>query len=66
VRLENDVLVTEKGTMDLMANIPLEADEIESLMEAKVEATNGHNGRDGHDGHQTRPLKRPRLAPVKG
>src|SRR6185369_12140721 len=67
VRLENDVLVTEKGNIDLMAGIPIEADEIESLMQAKVEATNGHNGRDGHDGdgHQSRPIKRSRLATVK-
>lgn len=32
VRLENDVLVTEKGNVDLMATIPIEADEIEELM----------------------------------
>jgi Xaa-Pro aminopeptidase len=32
VRLENDVLVTDKGPVDLMANIPIEADEIENLM----------------------------------
>jgi len=32
VRLENDVLVTENGQMDLMASIPIEADEIEELM----------------------------------
>ncbi|MFN5325109.1 MAG: aminopeptidase P N-terminal domain-containing protein [Bacteroidota bacterium] len=32
IRLENDILITEKGQMDLMANIPLEAEEIESLM----------------------------------
>lgn len=32
VRLENDVLVTEKGNVDLMATIPIEADEIEDLM----------------------------------
>jgi Xaa-Pro aminopeptidase len=32
VRLENDVLITENGTVDLMADIPIEADEIESLM----------------------------------
>ena len=50
----------------LVAGIPVEADEIESLMQAKVEATNGHNGHDGHDGHQSRPQKRTRLAPVKG
>ena len=32
VRLENDVLVTEQGNVDLMADIPIEADEIEALM----------------------------------
>jgi Xaa-Pro aminopeptidase len=32
IRLENDILVTENGPVDLMADIPVEADEIESLM----------------------------------
>ena len=32
IRLENDVLITKDGQHDLMANIPLEADEIEELM----------------------------------
>jgi Xaa-Pro aminopeptidase len=32
IRLENDVLITEKGPVDLMAHIPVEADEIEALM----------------------------------
>jgi Xaa-Pro aminopeptidase len=32
VRLENTVLVTEHGQLDLMADIPIEADEIEALM----------------------------------
>jgi Xaa-Pro aminopeptidase len=32
VRLENDVLVTDKGPVDLMAEVPIEADEIEDLM----------------------------------
>lgn len=32
IRLENDVLITNEGQLDLMANIPLEADEIEDLM----------------------------------
>jgi len=35
IRLENNILVTEKGPVDLMKNIPLEADEIEEFM-AKV------------------------------
>ncbi|MBX7094840.1 MAG: aminopeptidase P family protein [Flavobacteriales bacterium] len=32
IRLENNIMVTESSPRDLMANIPLEADEIESLM----------------------------------
>jgi Xaa-Pro aminopeptidase len=32
VRLENNVWVTETGQVDLMAGIPIEADEIEELM----------------------------------
>ncbi len=35
VRLENDVLVTDNGPVDLMAGIPIEADEIEQLMSRK-------------------------------
>ncbi len=34
VRLENNILITEKGNIDLMANIPIEAEEIEELMNA--------------------------------
>jgi Xaa-Pro aminopeptidase len=32
VRLENDVLITKDGNVDLMKNIPIEAEEIEELM----------------------------------
>mgnify|MGYP000044033508 CR=1 FL=1 len=32
VRLENDVLITENGPVDLMADIPIEAEEIEAMM----------------------------------
>lgn len=32
IRLENDILITVDGNIDLMADIPLEADEIETLM----------------------------------
>lgn len=32
VRLENTILVTENGQVDLMAKIPIEADEVEELM----------------------------------
>ncbi len=36
VRLENTILVTENGQADLMADIPIEAEEIEELMNAKI------------------------------
>lgn len=43
VRLENDVLVTDQGPVDLMANVPIEADEIEELMNSqpKLRSPNG-------------------------
>ncbi|MFO8087030.1 MAG: aminopeptidase P family protein [Bacteroidales bacterium] len=34
IRLENDILVTLDGPVDLMKDIPIEADEIEQLMQA--------------------------------
>ncbi len=34
VRIENDILITEEAPVDLMASIPIEAEEIESLMNA--------------------------------
>ncbi|WP_397297880.1 aminopeptidase P family protein [Pedobacter sp. UC225_61] len=34
VRLENDILITKNGNLDLMVNIPIEVDEIEDLMNA--------------------------------
>ncbi|MGP8215999.1 MAG: aminopeptidase P N-terminal domain-containing protein [Bacteroidia bacterium] len=34
VRIENNILITEKGNVDLMENIPIEAEEIEELMNA--------------------------------
>jgi Xaa-Pro aminopeptidase len=34
IRLENDILITPDGPVDLMETMPLEADEIESLMNA--------------------------------
>lgn len=36
VRLENDILITDKGPVDLMENIPMDADEIEELMNRKT------------------------------
>jgi Xaa-Pro aminopeptidase len=35
VRLENDIVVQEGGNVDLMADIPIEADEIEGLMQRR-------------------------------
>jgi Xaa-Pro aminopeptidase len=32
IRLENDILVTENGPVNLMAHIPIEADDIERMM----------------------------------
>ncbi len=32
IRIENDVVITQNGIFDLMRNIPIEADEIEDLM----------------------------------
>jgi Xaa-Pro aminopeptidase len=32
IRIENDILVTENGPVDLMKNIPIEAEDIEELM----------------------------------
>ena len=32
IRLENDIVITKDKPFDLMANIPLEVDEIEDLM----------------------------------
>ena len=34
IRIENDILITEKGPTDLMASIPIEAEEIEDIMAA--------------------------------
>jgi Xaa-Pro aminopeptidase len=35
IRLENNILITEGGNIDLMASIPIEAEEIETLMNEK-------------------------------
>ena len=37
IRLENDILVTASGPIDLMQNIPIEAEEIEKLMAMQLE-----------------------------
>jgi Xaa-Pro aminopeptidase len=35
IRLENNVVITKNGLRDLMRNIPIEAEEIEDLMNSK-------------------------------
>ena len=43
VRIENDIVVTDVGPVDLMAGVPVEADEIEDLMHgALTKATQAH------------------------
>lgn len=34
IRLENDILITEKGPVDLMADIPVEPSELKGLLVA--------------------------------
>lgn len=55
VRLENDVLITDKAPVDLMAHIPIEADEIEALMNARPKSGNG--GKNGGS-HETVRIRR--------
>jgi Xaa-Pro aminopeptidase len=59
VRLENDVLVTEKGPVDLMADVPIEADEIEALMEpgAKPFSPNGEKEASVRSGRPLEPVE---------
>jgi len=47
VRLENHVLVTHDGPMDLMAGIPIEPEEIEKLMNQRSAPKNGSIGNHG-------------------
>jgi Xaa-Pro aminopeptidase len=35
IRLENNFVITDKGNVDLMANIPILADDIEAEMNSK-------------------------------
>jgi Xaa-Pro aminopeptidase len=39
IRIENNILITPKGPLDLMKNIPVEVDELEALMARKVFAS---------------------------
>jgi Xaa-Pro aminopeptidase len=42
IRLENDILITEKKPIDLMSDIPVELEEIEELMNSKLKAGLAH------------------------
>ena len=59
VRLENDVLLTENGPVDLMAGIPIEAGEIEELMAPGVKsfAANGRKHETVRTGRRPGLLK---------
>lgn len=57
VRLENDVLVTEQGPVDLMADIPIEPEEIEQLMQRRSRNGNGHSQRTSSNGRHRRNFK---------
>ena len=65
VRLENDVLITEQGPVDLMANVPTEPDEIEARMSSRPKTVHSGNGGNGGNGatknvsrrHPARPAK---------
>jgi len=61
VRLENNVLLTSEGPVDLMAHIPIEADEIETIMNGKSSSVNGTNGTNG-DHAASRPGRSVALA----
>jgi Xaa-Pro aminopeptidase len=54
VRLENDVLLSEQGPVDLMANIPIDPDAIEQLM---AQSTNGGNGNGERHGRGRKSSK---------
>jgi len=38
VRIENDILITDQGQVDLTKDIPCEADEIEEVMNSRLKA----------------------------
>lgn len=44
VRLENDVVITENSPVDLMADIPIEAEAIEQLMQQRPKTPDSGNG----------------------
>ncbi|MEO0573726.1 MAG: hypothetical protein AAF039_18655, partial [Bacteroidota bacterium] len=41
IRIENDIVIKAGGNLDLMAHIPIEAEEIEALMQSSHLPLNG-------------------------
>jgi len=54
VRLENNVWITEQGAVDLMADVPIEPDEIEERMKVVARSLPGGNGGNGKLKHSSR------------
>ena len=58
VRLENDVLISEQGPIDLMEKVPIEPDHIEACMKSRPRAIHsgngGGNGGNGAAKHRSR------------
>jgi Xaa-Pro aminopeptidase len=48
IRIENDILITDKGCVDLTESIPREADEIEKLMNQSKKGINSHRHTQTH------------------
>jgi len=52
VRLENNILISERGPVDLMSNVPIEPDEIERLMKHSSKSGKSSKTPNGsHDGN---------------
>jgi Xaa-Pro aminopeptidase len=54
VRLENNVWITERGPVDLMADVPIEPDEIEERMKGVARVSPDGNGGNGKLKHASR------------
>jgi Xaa-Pro aminopeptidase len=60
VRLENDVLITDKGPVDLMEDIPIEAEEIERLMQGRRQGRSPSRNGGNHAPSRMRRSERAR------
>ena len=59
VRLEDNILVTDQGPVNLMASIPIDPDEIEALMNSRSRRRASDNG-TGSRHHGRKPAPRTR------